>query len=269
MSKAAGALFDLTGKVAVVTGGGSGLGREFCDVLAEYGADVICADIHMERAKETCRIIERFRHKAVAIETDVTKYDQVHAMFAQVMHTSGKLDILVNNAGISLPSVTIGQIELKDWHDVIDVNLHGVFYCLKEGLEIMRQQKAGAVVNIASIFGLCAADPAIVSVPPYVASKFAVVGLTKEAAAEYGQYGVRVNCIAPGFFLGTRLGQRTKALAPPPAAGQRAEALASRAPLKRTGKPQELKGLLLFLVSESSSFVTGQVIAEDGGWTIW
>ena len=269
MSEAERALFDLTGKVAVVTGGGSGLGREFCDVLAEYGADVICADIQLERAKETCKIIERFGHKTAAIETDVTKYDQVQAMFRQTVQSFGKLDILVNNAGISLPSVTIGQIDLKDWHDVIDVNLHGVFYCLKEGLEIMRKQGAGCVVNIASIFGLVAGDPAVVSVPPYVASKFAVVGLTKEAAAEYGQYGIRVNCIAPGFFLGTRLGQRTTDNTPPPTPGPRAAELASRSPLKRTGKPPELKGLLLFLVSDSSSFVTGQVIAEDGGWTIW
>ena len=269
MSELDGPLFDLSGKVAVVTGGGSGLGREFCDVLAQYGADVVCADIVLSRAEDTCQTIETYGHRALAVETDVTRYDQVQSLFSQVVRSLGRVDILVNNAGISLPSVTIGQIPVKDWHEVIDVNLHGVFYCLKEGLEIMKRQGNGCVVNIASIFGLQASNPAVVSVPPYVASKFAVVGLTKEAAAEYGQYGIRVNCIAPGFFLGTRLGQRSADSTPPPASGQRVAALASRTPLGRTGRPEELKGLLLFLVSNGSSYLTGQVIAEDGGWTVW
>ena len=168
-----------------------------------------------------------------------------------------------------MPSVTIGQIDLKDWHEVIDVNLHGVFYCLREGLELMKLQRAGSVINIASIFGLCVGDPTVLSVPPYVASKFAVVGLTKEAAAEYGQYGVRVNCIAPGFFLGTGLGQRTTPATPRQGAGPLAAKLTARTPLQRTGNTKELKGLLLYLASDSSSFMTGQVIALDGGWTIW
>jgi NAD(P)-dependent dehydrogenase (short-subunit alcohol dehydrogenase family) len=153
---------------------------------------------------------------------------------------------------------------------VIDVNLHGVFYCLKEGLEIMKRQGCGSIINIASIFGLTVADPAIISVPPYVASKFAVVGLTKEAAAEYGQYGVQVNAIAPGFHVGTRLGQDASSPARPVAERPSPQsALAARTPLRRTGEPRELKALLLYLASDSSAFVTGQVIAQDGGWTIW
>jgi len=131
----------------------------------------------------------------------------------------------------------------------------------------MKRQGSGSVINIASIFGLTVADPAIILVPPYVASKFAVVGLTKEAAAEYGQYGVRVNAIAPGFHLGTGLGQDGSARPSPPAPGPSIQSpLAARTPLKRT---EELKGLLLYLASDSSAFVTGQVIAQDGGWTIW
>ena len=150
------------------------------------------------------------------------------------------------------------------------MNLHGVFYCLKEGLEIMKRQGSGSIINIASIFGLTVADPAIISVPPYVASKFAVVGLTKEAAAEYGQYGVRVNAIAPGFHLGTGLGQDASARSSQPVPRPSAQSpLVARTPLKRTGEPKELKGLLLYLASDSSAFVTGQVIAQDGGWTIW
>lgn len=259
--------FDLTGKAAVVTGGGSGLGREFCDVLAENGADVVCPDLHKDRADETCEIIKKYGHKTLAIETDVSKFEQVQSMFKKVVDSLGRLDILVNNAGISVPPVSIGQTDVKDWHEVIDVNLHGVFYCLREGLEIMKRQGSGSVVNISSIFGLGVSSSG--SPPPYVASKFAVVGLTKEAAGEYGQYGVRVNCIAPGFFLGTRLGTRSTNMPTSRGPGPNAATLGSRTPLGRTGDLKELRGLLLYLVSDSSSFVTGQTVASDGGWTIW
>lgn len=266
-------LFDLTGKAAIVTGGGSGLGREFCDVLAEYGADVACPDIHRDRAEETCEIIKRYGHKTLAVEADISRYSDVENVFRQVLDTFGKVDILVNNAGISTLSRPISQVELDDWHAVININLHGVFYCMREGLRIMEKQKSGVIVNIASILGLCVTDPAVLSVPPYVASKFAVVGLTKEAAAEYAQYGIRVNCIAPGFHHGTRLGERPGQPKGPPPDGMKPNreqpSILSRTPLGRTAEPAELKTLLLYLAADSSKFMTGQIIAHDGGWTIW
>lgn len=263
-------LYDLTGKVAIVTGGGSGLGREFCDVLAEYGADVVCPDLYTDRADETCEIIKKYGHKTLAIKCDVTKYEQVQAMFKQVMDNFGRVDILVNNAGISAQPAIIGQVDLEDWHDVIDTDLHGVFYCMREGLRIMAEQKAGTIVNIASVFGFMVLSPAILSVPPYIAAKFAVVGLTKEAAGEYGKYGIRVNCIAPGFHHGTRLGEKRRRPQPKreEPGGTRPE-LIERTPLQRTAAPEELKGLLLYLASDVSSFVTGQVIAHDGGLSVW
>ena len=266
-------LYDLTGKVAIVTGGGSGLGREFCDVLAEYGADVACPDLYMERADETCEIIKKYGHKTLAIKCDVTKYEQVQAMFKQVMDNFGRVDILVNNAGISAQPAIIGQVDLKDWHYVIDTDLHGVFYCMRECLGIMAEQKAGTIVNIASVFGFMVLSPSILSVPPYIAAKFAVVGLTKEAAGEYGQYGIRENCIAPGFHHGTRIGERPgKPVQPPspitPPDGEIPLSLA-RTPLKRTAEPGELKTLLLYLAADSSSFMTGQVLVHDGGLSIW
>ena len=262
-------LNDLTDKVAVVTGGGSGLGREFCDVLAEYGADVACPDIYKDRADETCGIIEKYGHKTLAIESDVSKYDHVQAMFQQVMKHFGKVDILVNNAGVSALSAPIAQVDLQDWHKVIDTDLHGVFYCMRECLRIMEKQKSGTIINIASVLGIMVTPPVVLSVPPYVAAKFAVVGLTREAAGEYGHYGIRVNCIAPGFHHGTRLGERggvPKEQARP--AETRTEVI-ERTPLRRIAGPEELKGLLLYLASDSSSFMTGQVIAHDGGLSVW
>jgi len=261
-------LFNLNGKVAIVTGGGSGLGREFCDVLAEFGADVVCPDLYKDRAEETCEIIEKHGHKTLALEVDVSKYDQVHAMFEQVMASFGKLDILVNNAGIAPPAVLIDQTDLNDWHKVIDVDLHGVFYCLKEGLGIMKEQGGGSIINISSVVGLIAAAPTGLPQAPYVAAKHAVIGLTKQAAAEYGQYGIRVNCIAPGLHLGTRLPESMGIRPTKQEAKPHEQMISSRTPLGRAGEPKELKGLLLYLASDSSSFMTGAVIVHDGGRSI-
>jgi len=262
-------LYDLTGKVAIVTGGGSGLGREFCDVLAEYGADVACPDLYKERADETCKIIKKYGHKTLAIKSDLSKYDHVQAMFKQVMDNFGRVDILVNNAGISAHPAPIGQVDLEDWHNVINIDLHGVFYCMREGLRIMAEQKAGTIINIASVLGFMVTPPAILSVPPYVAAKFAVVGLTKEAAGEYGQYGIRVNCIAPGFHHGTRLGEGGRVQPKQEKPPETRPEVIERTPLRRTAEPKELKGLLLYLASDSSSFLTGQIIAHDGGLSVW
>lgn len=262
-------LNDLSGKVALVTGGGSGLGREFCDVLAEYGADVVCPDFYLDRAKETCEIIQKYGHRTMALKVDVAQYPQVKAMFLEVRNKFGKLDILVNNAGIAPASALIHETNPEDWQRVIDVDLNGVFYCLKEGLGIMVQKKSGAVINIASNLGIAASEPGILAQSPYVAAKHAVVGLTRQAAAEYGQFGIRVNCIAPGFHRGTRLPESLKVKADEKGDQERMQLILARTPLGRTAESKELKGLLLYLASENSSFTTGAVIVSDGGMTVW
>lgn len=267
MSRETHPLFDLGGRVALVTGGGSGLGREFCDILAEFGADVVCADLYKERAEETCEIIKKYGYKTVAVEVDVSKYDQVQAMFRQLEDTLGRLDVLVNNAGITTRSVPISQIDIGEWHKVLNVNLHGVFYCMREGLKIMMKQKKGSIINIASIVGLYAVDPDIQSTAPYMVSKSAVNGLTKQGAAEYGRYDIRVNCIAPGWHFGTKLAESAGVIRTEEERRALGQLVASRTPMRRTGEPRELKGLLLYLASDASSFVTGQIIPSDGGWT--
>jgi NAD(P)-dependent dehydrogenase (short-subunit alcohol dehydrogenase family) len=261
--------FDLTGRVAMVTGGGSGLGREFCDVLAEFGADVVCADIFPDRAEETCHIIKKYGHQTMAVTVDIAKYDQVQAMFKQMMDRFGRLDVMVNNAGIAPPPLLIGQVDLKDWHRVIDVDLHGTFYCLREALSIMKEQGKGSIINITSVAGLFAVPPETMPQSAYVAAKHAIIGLTKQAAAEYGQYGIRVNCIAPGLHTPTRL---------PESMGLKIEELnkdskgginiAAQIALKRAASPKELKGLLLYLASDSSSYMTGATVIHDGGLSI-
>ncbi len=267
MSKEVHPLFDLTGKVAIVTGGGSGLGREFCEILAEFGARVICSDLYQDRAEETCVKLRTYGPGARAVRVDVTNYDQVQTLFREVEAAFGKLDILVNNAGIINRRSAIDEMDIKDWHKVLDVNIHGVFYCMKEGLRIMKKQRGGSVINIASITGICGIGPDVGLLAPYVTSKSAVIGLTRQGAAEYGSFGVRVNAIAPGWHLGTRLASDAGVKRTEEEVNSFRELLSSKTPLGRTGEPKELRGLLLYLASDASSFVTGQIIASDGGWT--
>ncbi len=262
-------LFDLSGRVAVVTGGGYGLGREFCDVLAEFGADVVCPDLYRDRAEETGELIKKYGHRTLPMEVDVSEYEQVRAMFKQVTDTFGRLDVLVNNAGITRPSALIHQMSVSDWHKVIDVNLHGVFYCMKEGLRIMMEQKKGSIINIASVCGVGGMDPDILATVHYSAAKAGVIGLTRQGAAEYGRYGIRVNCIAPGWHGGTRLSVDAGVKRSEEEKRVFEQLIVDRTPMRRRGYPRELKGLLLYLASDSASFVTGQIIAHDGGWTCW
>jgi NAD(P)-dependent dehydrogenase (short-subunit alcohol dehydrogenase family) len=267
MSTGTYSLFDLAGRVAVVTGGGSGLGREFCEVLAEFGADVVCSDLYKDRAEETCKGIEKYGRKTVAVQVDVSSYDQVQTMFRHTENAFGRLDILVNNAGIINRRCPIDQMDIQEWHKVLNINIHGVFYCMKEGIGIMVRQKKGSIINITSVTGLCGVDPEVGLMSPYVTSKSAIIGLTRQGAAEYGSQGIRVNAIAPGWHLGTRLASDAGVKRTEEEIHAFKQALVSRTPLRRTAEPSELKGLLLYLASDASSFVTGQVIASDGGWT--
>ncbi|PKN30189.1 MAG: NAD(P)-dependent oxidoreductase [Deltaproteobacteria bacterium HGW-Deltaproteobacteria-21] len=259
-------LFDLSGKLAIVTGGGSGLGREFCDVLAEFGADIVCSDLNRERAEETCAIVRSYGINARAVEMDVSKYDQVQAMFELVERTFGRLDVLINNAGIINKRSPIHQLDPIEWHRVVNVNLHGTFYCMKEGLSLMMKQGKGSIINNASVTGLCGTEPEVGMIAPYATSKSAVIGLTRQAAAEYGRYGIRVNSIAPGWHLGTNLGSSSGTKRSEEELKAWRQLLDSKTPMRRTGDPRELRGLVLYLASDASSFVTGQVIASDGGW---
>jgi NAD(P)-dependent dehydrogenase (short-subunit alcohol dehydrogenase family) len=260
-------LFTLTGKVSLVTGAGSGLGRVFCEAMAEHGSDVVCSDINEAWAKETADMIANYGVKTAVVKADVSKQDEVKALFRKVDQEFGKLDVLFNNAGIATKGVRIHEMRLEDWNKVIGVNLTGVFLCMQEGLKLMLRQKSGSIINIASILGLVAVDPDILAIQHYIASKHGVIGITKTAAVQYGPDNIRVNAIAPGFYAGTKLGdveERTE---------KEAQAMAEKAisltPLKRFGQPEEIKGLAVLLASDASSFITGSTYVTDGGWCAW
>jgi NAD(P)-dependent dehydrogenase (short-subunit alcohol dehydrogenase family) len=256
--------FDLTDRIAVVTGGGSGLGRVFCEALAEFGAEVVCADLREDWAMETVTRVRQNGGRALPMRVDVADYSLVKSMFDQVQNRYGRLDVLVNNAGIVSVPASIHEVDVANWRHVLDVNLDGSFYCMKEALRLMLPHGKGSIINISSVAGTRGNDvfPAVA----YVSSKAAVIGLTKQGAAEYGDRGIRVNAIAPGWFLDTNLSSDA-GLPRLEEDSDIGRLLASRTTMKRTGKSVELGGLVVYLASDASSYVTGQVIGSDGGWT--
>ena len=260
-------LFDLAGKVSLVTGAGSGLGRIFCEAMAEHGSDVICSDINESWAQETAGMIAKCGVRTLVVKADVSKQDEVKALFQKVDQKFGKLDVLFNNAGIATKGAKIHEMQLEDWNKVIGVNLTGTFLCMQEGIKLMLRQKSGSIINISSILGLVAADPDVLAIQHYIASKHGVIGLTKAAAVQYGADNIRVNAIAPGFYAETKLGdveERTEA-----EAQAWAEKVIPLTPMKRFGRPEELKGLAVLLASDASSFITGATYITDGGWCAW
>ena len=258
-------MFNLAGKVSVITGAGSGLGRIFCEAMAEHGSDVVCSDINEAWAEETAGIIAKYGTKTAAVKADVSKHGEVKALFQKVDRDFGRLDILFNNAGISTKGTRLHEMPLEDWNRVIGVNLNGTFMCMQEGIKLMLRQKSGSIINISSILGLSAINPEILSIAHYIASKHAVIGLTKTAAAQYGPDNIRVNAIAPGFIGGTRLGDVEERDDDESYSNK----VTDLTPLRRFGEPEELKGLAVLLASDASSFITGATFVLDGGWSAW
>lgn len=255
-------MFGLSGKVALVTAGGHGLGRVFCEVIAEYGADVVCADIDIGLAQETARLIKRFGNQAVAIQVDVSKPDQVETMVNRVIAEFSTIDILFNNAGIPNRPVRIHELSIEDWKHVVSVNLTGMFLCMRAVIPIMLEKKRGSIINTASVAGLMAGseERSLANAAPYGATKAAIIGLTRHAAVAYAKGGIRINAIAPGAHS-------TYPLAVPREEMDKIQdQIAKFVPMGRVGNPSEIKGLALYLASDASSYVTGQTFVHDGGF---
>jgi NAD(P)-dependent dehydrogenase (short-subunit alcohol dehydrogenase family) len=256
MPKPAPELFDLTGRVALVTGGSRGLGQEMTEALAESGASVM---ILARRDQWLTPALEDFRARGFSIEgmlCDVSQPEQVQNAVEKTLTAFQKIDILVNNAGVSW-GAPAEDMTLEKWKMVIDINLTGAFLFAQAVARHMIERKAGgSIVNIASINAIQGGLPMLeTNNAGYVASKGGLIALTRELAAKWGRHGIRVNGIAPGYFP-TKMTERI---------WSRAEALSDRIPLGRPGAEGELKGATVFLASDASSYMTGQTIVIDGG----
>jgi len=251
-------LFDLTGKVAVVTAGGHGLGREYCLAMAECGADVVCNDIDSELSAETVRQVAQFGARAASVQGDVSKPDDVARMIETALTNFGRIDVLFCNAGITRPGAA-HEMRYEDWAAVVAVNLRGTFLCMKAAIPAMLAQKKGAIISTASIAGLpggYAPDTLV-----YAATKAAIIGLTRHAAMAYAKDGIRINAIAPGLHDTRPVGLGI----PPEVQEEIKKLILPRIPLGRFGEPGEIRPLAAFLASDASGFVTGQVFVQDGG----
>jgi 3-oxoacyl-[acyl-carrier protein] reductase len=242
---------ELSGKVALVTGGAQGIGKAIALILARNGADVVVSDINLEKAEETAKEIQSMGQRSLAIKSNVADLKDVESMVGTIVEKLGRIDILVNNAGITRDRLILRMTE-EDWDAVLDVNLKGTFNCTKAAIRYMSKQKSGKIVSIASVTGEMG-NPGQAN---YGASKAGVIGFTKTIAREFAARGINVNAIAPGFI------QTAMTDAVPEKAR---EELIRMIPMQRLGQPEDIARAVLFLVLESSSYITGQVINVNGG----
>lgn len=260
--------FRLDDRVAIVTGAGRGLGRAMAHGLAEAGAHVVIADILEDNAHRTAEEVRKLGKKSLALPVDVASLQGAQEMAEAVRREFGRIDILVNNAGVvyrpegDLPAASIPteKVSAENWEFVIRVNLIGVFLCSQAVGKIMIEQKRGNIINIASMSAFVANLGRHNNA--YCAAKAGVVMFTRQLAADWAEYGIRVNGIAPGYMK-TEMGAR-------PLSDPKVKSLIETlTPMRRPGEPDEMKGLVVFLASDASSFITGQTILIDGGYTLW
>jgi gluconate 5-dehydrogenase len=252
-------LFDLTGRVALVTGGGRGLGAEIAAGLAQAGASVALASRNLEACEEVARALrEAYGARTLALKMDVAGEDDVRAGVDAAENELGPVDLLVNNSGTSW-GAPAAEMPLEAWRKVMEVNATGAFLCSREvGRRLIERGAPGAILNVASIAGLRGSPPEVLDAVGYSASKGALVAMTRDLAVKWARYGIRVNAISPGFFP-TKM---TRAVL------ERGEkAIARQVPLGRVGSEGELMGAAVFLLSPAASYITGQVLAVDGGMT--
>ena len=259
--------FSMASRRAVVTGGGGGFGRAFCRILAEAGAEVVPVDIDRAAAEETASLVTGAGGRAWAIECDVADTTAVDVMAERLADTGPGVDVLINNAGNSPPSRRVADIAVQEWDDVIAVNLRSAFLCTRALIPMMLTTDSPSIINIASVLGMRGFHPDVISQAGYAASKAGMIGLTLQTAADYGEFGLRANAVAPGWHLGTNLSKRAGNFATPEQEASLQRTIHERIPLQRASTAEELAPLVLYLAGDASRFVSGAVMTHDGGWT--
>jgi NAD(P)-dependent dehydrogenase (short-subunit alcohol dehydrogenase family) len=251
-------LFDLTGRVAIITGGSMGLGRQMAEGLAEMGANLVLCARKADRCLQAAEELQQLGIKAMSIGCDVRSQTSIQEFVDATISKFGKIDILINNAGISW-GAPAEEMRLEDWNKVIETNLSGSFLCAQAVGRAMIRQGRGKIINIASVAGLRGAPPELPAIG-YHASKGGVIAFTKDLACKWAMYNIQVNAIAPGWFpthMSSRVIERHK------------ELFLSHIPARRFGNEHDLKGAAVFLASDASNYVTGHVLVVDGGQTAW
>ena len=261
-------LFDLSGKTIVVTGAGSGLGQSMAVAYSEAGATVVVADLVAGRASETHEFILAQGGQSIPHVVDISSLSSVENLFKTIGENNRTVDVLVNNAGFTIPGVKTHELDEKDWLNVIQTNLTGTFFCSKEVLPSMLANGGGSIINISSISGLVGVYPGFSMLSSaYAASKSGMIGLTHQMSNEYAEDNIRVNAIAPGWCGGTKLSENIRGKMSVVEAERFENVITAGTPMKRRGRSNEIQGLAVYLASDASEFMTGQVIALDGGWT--
>jgi len=242
---------SLTGKKALVTGASRGIGKAIAMKLAAEGADVIVTATSLDRAKQTADQIALLGRRAIPVKVDVGVSSEVEALFKVVTDEFGSLDILVNNAGITRDGLLM-RMKDEDWDSVIDVNLKGTFLCTREAIKLMAKAKSGRVVTISSVVG----EMGNAGQANYCASKAGIIGFTKAVAREYAKRNITINAVAPGFIETDMTGVLSEGIR---------EELLKQIPVNRFGSPEDIANAVYYLVSDLGSYVTGQVLAVNGG----
>ena len=245
------------GKVAFVTGAGSGIGRATALAFSRAGASVTVADISEQGSHETARLIEEQGGRALAVRCDVTRAEDVKAALDKTVEAFGRLDFAFNNAGVEQRNAGVAEFEEEEWERIINVNLRGVFLCMKYEIPLMLKQ-GGAIVNTSSGAGVIG----IKGGGAYAASKHGVIGLTKSAALDYASQNVRVNAVAPGYIATPMMDRFTGG------AAEGWEKITAEEPIGRVGRPEEIADAVIWLCSDASSFVVGHALVVDGGQTV-
>lgn len=252
-------LFKIEGKIALVTGGSVGLGAQMATALAEAGADVAVSARNIERCQTTAENLRKTCGvKTLALKCNVAEEPEVRAMMEAVLREFGRIDILINSAGTNWGATAV-DYPLKGWNKVMGVNVNGTFFCCQQAGRAMIAQGGGKIINIASVAGMLGFEPEKMDAVAYPASKAAVISLTKDLAAKWARHNINVNAIAPGWFPTDMTDWVMK---------DHGALIRQGIPMKRFGKDYELKGAVLFLASEASSYVTGHTLFIDGGEVI-